>query len=230
MTRLRHFPGFPAPVASPRAARIALVVSCVAMVVPPCSAGQETDSERPELLPRDEEFDLALSAAPEHLRAGAAVYVLGPEGYELARQGTNGFACIVNRDHPRNWKPTCYDSEGVATILPKIVYVGELMLRGLPLGAIQDSVQAGFESGRFRAPARSGVAYMLSDRIRTYNPHTAEYGTFPPHLMFYAPNLTNDDIATDWEAIAEHPWLPQVAYQGPHGFIVVVVGGGSNGS
>jgi hypothetical protein len=209
---------------------IGLLVSSIAFALPRFAVGQEAGGERPEVLPRDEEFDLALSAAPEHLRAGAAVYVLAPEGYELAREGTNGFACIVNRDHPRNLKPTCYDSEGVATILPKVVYVGELLLRGLPIAAIQDSVRAGFESGRFRAPARPGVAYMLSKRIRTYNPRTGEYGTFPPHLMFYAPNLTNDDIATDWKAIRRHPWLPRVAYQGPHGFMIVVVGDSVSGS
>ena len=203
---------------------VGLLAGCLALVLPGIAAGQEAGGERPEILPPDEEFDLALSAAPEHLEDGAAVWVLGPDGYELAREGTNGFACIVNRDHPRNLKPTCYDSEGAATILPKVVFVGELMLRGLPIAAIQDSVRAGFESGRFRAPARPGVAYMLSDRIRTYNPRTREYGTFPPHLMFYAPNLTNDDIGTDWEAIREHPWLPRVAYQGPHGFLVVVIG------
>ena len=181
------------------------------------------DVERPDLLPPPEEFALALSAAPPHLRAGAAVYVLEASGFTLARQGTNGFACVINRDHPRNRKPTCYDAEGAATILPKELYVGNLMMHGVPLAAIEDSVVAGFVSGRFRSPSRAGVAYMLSTGIRTYNPNTGAYGTFPPHIMFYAPNLTNADIGTDWTAQRERPWLPFVAYEGPHGFLVVVV-------
>jgi hypothetical protein len=40
--------------------------------------------------------------------------------------------------------------------------------------------------------------------------------------MFYAPNLTNADLGTTPEALAKDPTLPFVAYQGPHGFIIVV--------
>lgn len=42
--------------------------------------------------------------------------------------------------------------------------------------------------------------------------------------MFYAPNLTNADIGTTAEALDADPNLPQVAYQGPHGYIIVMVG------
>lgn len=185
---------------------------------------QETVPKRPELLPREEEFALAISAAPEHLRDGASVYVLETNGFVKAREGTNGYSCIVNRDHPLNRKPTCYDSEGSGTILPKVIYVGELLMKGLPPAAIRDSVNRGFETGRFIAPRRAGVAYMLSDGIRNYDPSTGEIRSFPPHIMFYAPNVTNDDIGTNWQAVRQKPWLPFVAYEGPHGFFVVVVG------
>jgi hypothetical protein len=56
----------------------------------------------PELMPQDKEMAVALSAAPEHLQGGASVYVLKQTGFALVRQGTNGFSCIVNRDHPLN--------------------------------------------------------------------------------------------------------------------------------
>lgn len=49
-------------------------------------------------LPPADEIQLALSAAPEHLRAGAAVYVFGKSGYQKVRNGMNGFTCLVNRD------------------------------------------------------------------------------------------------------------------------------------
>ncbi len=183
----------------------------------------QQEAVRPEMLPRSEEMEIALSAAPAHLRAHATVWVLEDSGYVVAREGSNGFACIINRDHPMNRKPTCYDAEGAATILPKVLYVGKLMMRGIALAAINDSVLAGFQSARFIAPRRPGVAYMLTDRIRTYNPQTRSFGTFPPHLMFYAPNLTNAELGVSREARNDHPWLPFVAYQGPHGFIIVLV-------
>jgi hypothetical protein len=65
---------------------------------------------------------------------------------------------------------------------------------------------------------------MLSGDIRSFNPQTGKVESFPPHIMFYAPNLTNADIGTTPGALAKDPWLPFVAYQGPQGFIIVVIG------
>src|SRR5580700_8776424 len=49
-------------------------------------------------LPRDLEIQLALSALPPHLRDNATVYILNPDkGFEVARQGTNGFHALVAR-------------------------------------------------------------------------------------------------------------------------------------
>ena len=73
------------------------------------SSGEELTSANawplPELLSRKKEVALALSAAPEHLRRGAAVYALEQNGFVKVRDGSNGFTCIVNRDHPLNQKP-----------------------------------------------------------------------------------------------------------------------------
>src|SRR5712692_5804708 len=59
---------------------------------------QTSDGHKIDLLPRDLEIQLALSALPPHLRDNATVYVLNPEkGFEVARQGTNGFHALVAR-------------------------------------------------------------------------------------------------------------------------------------
>jgi hypothetical protein len=67
-------------------------------------------------LPQEKEIELALSAAPEHLRLDATVYVFGKKGYEKIRSGKNGFACMVNRDGNQagdnDLKPTCWDGRG----------------------------------------------------------------------------------------------------------------------
>jgi hypothetical protein len=175
----------------------------------------------PELMPQDKEMAIALSAAPEHLRGGASVYVLKRTGFALVRQGTNGFSCIVNRDHPLNQKPTCYDAEGCATILPKVLRFGELLMKGVPLERIKAEIAEGFRSGKFMSPRRPGVAYMLSGDIKNYNESTGKVESFPPHVMFYAPNLTNDDIGSDGKF---EPGLPSIAYQGAQGFMIVVLG------
>ncbi len=176
----------------------------------------------PELLPHDREIALALSAAPEHLRKYAGVYVLERNGFVKVRESKNGFTCIVNRDHPLNQKPVCFDAEGTATILPKILRVGELLMQGKSMSEINAEITEGFRTGKYISPRRAGVAYMLSGDIRNFNPRTGKVDSFPPHVMFYAPNLTNADLGTTPEALAKDPTLPFVAYQGPHGFIIVV--------
>src|SRR5260370_41214839 len=51
-----------------------------------------------EPLPRDLEIQLALSAIPPPLRDNATVYVLNPaKGFEVARNGGNGFHALVAR-------------------------------------------------------------------------------------------------------------------------------------
>jgi hypothetical protein len=176
----------------------------------------------PELLPREKEIALALSAAPEHLRNDAGVYVLERNGFVKVRSSTNGFTCIVNRDHPLNQKPVCFDAEGTATILPKILRVGELLMQGKSMPKIDSEIADAFRTGKYISPRRAGIAYMLSGDIRNYNPRTGKVESFPPHVMFYAPNLTNADLGVTPEALAKNPSLPFVAYQGPHGFIIVV--------
>ena len=179
----------------------------------------------PELMPPEKEMAVALSAAPEHLRPGASVYVLKEAGFELVHQGTNGFTCIVNRDHPLNQKPTCYDAEGSETILPTVLRFGEPLRKGVPLADIQSEIADGFRSGKYISPRRPGVAYMLSGDIKNYNASNGKIESFPPHVMFYAPNLTNVDIGSDG---AFEPGLPSIAYQGPQGYMIVVVGNGTH--
>jgi hypothetical protein len=123
-----------------------------------------------------------------------------------------------------NQKPVCFDAEGTATILPKILRVGELLMQGKPMSKIDNEIEEGFRIGKYISPRRAGVAYMLSGDIRNYNPRTRKVESFPPHVMFYAPNVTNADLGTTREALAKDPSLPFVAYQGPQGYIIVLAG------
>src|SRR5215469_15628713 len=153
-------------------------VDCTALIFsrPVVDARGTTGSalQLPELLPREKEIELALSAAPEHLRKGAGVYVLERNGFFRVRESTNGFTCIVNRDHPLSLKPVCFDAEGTATILPKILRVGELLMQGVPMSEIDKEITEGFHTGKYISPRRAGVAYMLSSDIRNYNPRTGK--------------------------------------------------------
>lgn len=197
---------------------LVLLFSALALAI---SATAQT-TNKPEVLPQQCEIDLALSAAPEHLRAQAGLYLLTEDGYVRHRESQNGFTCIVNRDHPRVIKPTCFDAEGSTTIIPKIVRFGELLMAGTPLAEIQQTIRAGFADGTFISPQRPGIAYMLSNYNRPYNPPADQLGWFPPHYMFYAPNLTGEDIGFSPQAWQANRNLPLIGYEGPHGFMIVL--------
>ncbi len=149
----------------------------------------------PPLLPREKEIALALSAAPPELGKNATVYVLEEKGYVKARDGNNGFACLVSHDAPESVEPECYDAEGAETHLPRVLRVAELRAQGKTRAQIDAEVAEGFASGKFRAPRRPGIVYMLSTANKVVaDEATGRIVSFPPHLMFYAPYLTNADI------------------------------------
>jgi hypothetical protein len=203
--------------------RSLLLVGVVISAVCACiGAGTKADAvrSRPQVLPLQQEISIALSAGPANIRSGAGVFALEEGGYVQIRRSKNGFNCIVNRDHPLNMKPTCFDAEGSATIIPVIVRVGALLMQGQPVGQIRAQIKRAFATGEFTAPRRPGVAYMLSNMNRNYNPQTGRADPFPPHVMFYAPHLTDADIGSTGDFA---PGMPSIAYQGPDGMMIVVL-------
>jgi hypothetical protein len=164
-----------------------------------------------------EETTLALAALPEPLRAGAGVYVLGPKGYRLARQGTSGIHCLVGRDRPDTQEPICWDKEGSETILPLALAKAEWRAAGASEQEIDRRQHEGFATGKFRAPRRAGVSYMLSTENWVFNGQRVV--KYHPHVMVYAPYVTNADIG----ATGKDPNAPWVLNEGsPHAYIIVV--------
>jgi hypothetical protein len=182
---------------------------------------QDPDSTPLIFLPHEQEIELALSAGPEHLRSNATVYVFGKKGYDKIREGKNGLTCMVNRDGNQSGdndlKPTCWDAEGSATIVPVMLRVGELMAQGKTAKEIAQEIDTGFSQGRFSSPRKSGVAYMLRGDLQ-YDPKTKQVTkiSFPPHYMIYAPGVTNADIGMNMDAYKKNPSLPLV-YSGYSG-------------
>lgn len=154
------------------------------------------ENELPKLMDRDKEIALALSACPASVAGKAAVYVLEKSGYVKVRESQNGFTAIVQHALPSSQDPQCLDAEGTRTFLPRYLKVAELRAAGKSPDEIRRFVAEGFAKGLFQAPTRPGVDYMLSKENLTPN---AKGGVvpFPPHLMFYAPYLTNADIGAD---------------------------------
>ncbi|HYD55117.1 MAG TPA: hypothetical protein VEA99_20950 [Gemmatimonadaceae bacterium] len=156
-----------------------------------------------ERMPAALETRFALSALPPKLRGAATVYLLDPaRGHRLARQGTSGVACLVQRtawEHAdyRNdiYIPLCYDAVGATTHLRAIMDAAELRARGTSPHALKAEIARRYDAGTYRLPAKAGLSYMLAPVFRTTGLPDMKVKTIVmPHLMFYASGVTNADI------------------------------------
>ena len=142
------------------------LTSVMLMAVPAAAQTPAMHAAFPDhpILPRDVEIELALNAAPKHLRDGATVLVFESTGYVKAREGTNAFTCVVSR-RGGDVFPVCWDAEGAKALLPIDLDDATLRLAGASIAEIERQVADGFKSGKYRAPARTGVAYMGIGRV-----------------------------------------------------------------
>ena len=94
--------------------------------------------------PRERQIGLALSAAPTEVSSKATVYVLGLKGYEKAREGTNGFSCLIERSFKGTTQtssaPACFDAEGSGSIMVAYLRREELRAEGKSEAEIKDDI------------------------------------------------------------------------------------------
>jgi hypothetical protein len=187
-----------------------------------------------ERMPADLEAQFALSAIPPALRAKAAVYLLDPQkGYWLSRPGTSGIACAVQRTQ---WEAAdyrndiyygiCYDAAGVKTYFQVMLDAAALRAQGMGPAALKSEIERRFRDKTYVPPAKAGLSYMVAPIMRTFGPPDLSVQTMAmPHLMFYAPYLTNEDIGAvpvlhdfstllypfvDRQGNAEHSYMIQI--------------------
>lgn len=192
-------------------------------------------------MPTDLETAFALSALPPHLRAASTVYLLDPDrGYYIARQGTSGFVCFVDRT---DWewgefrKDICaamgYDPEGARTIFPVYRDVAAMRASGkFTPTQVKDTMISRYRRGIYKAPRKEGISYMLAPVMRVYTGKPGDESVMTmrmPHYMFYAPYVTAPEMGIDNNS-PKGPWLVNSgdavfgAGKGPVGFIIVAAG------
>lgn len=214
---------------------------------------QNPPASKIEPLPRDLEIQLALSALPPHLRDSATVYVLNPEkGFEVVRKGTNGFYALVARTGDDTFRgswplkeyrddilyPISFDQAGAKAQMQVFLDAAEMQAKGTPPDKLKQIIQQRYKTNFYKPPERAGVSYMLSPILRTYvNPAQGDEAITAnvPHVMHYAPNVSNQDVggavptAEEFSYFHQHGhWqgekYPFVILQGPHGYTVQFLG------
>ena len=165
--------------------------------------------------PRGIHVRLAQSAGPP-VGAAATIYVLGETGYVKAREGTNGFSCLVERQRVDTLEPECFDREGTATTLRERIFVEEERAKRKTEAQITADVGAAYKSGRFIAPRKPGLVYMMSAFNYVLDPDSGRVIHFPGHLMFYAPYATPEDVGVG-------PGAPYLVNPGRPDALMIVV-------
>ncbi|HZD77501.1 MAG TPA: hypothetical protein VE218_10875 [Acidobacteriaceae bacterium] len=150
------------------------------------------------LMDRNAEIALARSAAPESVSKDAEVMVLGPKGYEIAVNGSNGFVCLVHRswtskiDDPEFWNPRrrgpmCLNATAAKFYLPNTILRTNLVLAGRSKAEVFAAIDAAFEKKEFPPLELGAMCYMMSKQGYLND----RGGRWHPHLMFFLPPGTD---------------------------------------
>jgi hypothetical protein len=144
------------------------------------------------LMKKGAEIQLARSAAPDSISRDATVLVLGPQGYETAVEGKNGFVCMVERswmaafDWPEFWNPKvrgadCLNPQAARSMLPIAFLRSRMVVAGRSKAEILSAIRAAFENRQLPDLESGAMAYMMSKSAYL----TDEDGHNLPHLMFF---------------------------------------------
>jgi len=156
---------------------------------------------------RHAEIDLARSAAPPAISLHATTLVLSSRGYEIAKRGTNGFTCLVERswmspfDSPEFWNsrmrgPICYNPPASRTVLLYTLRRTDLALSGLRKSQIFDDITIAIAKKQLPAPQAGSMSYMMSKDGDLGD----GVGPWLPHLMVYAPKAAGANDGASWGA------------------------------
>ncbi len=199
-----------------RAMKIRLVLAIITIgligIPAPLSRAADTTVDR---MPAEIETQFALSALPAAMREHATLYLLDPQsGYQLSRYGTSGVTCLVERtaweqaDFRNDYVPLCYDAVGTKTFLKVIMDVATLRIKGMGPVALKAEIETRYKDKTYNIPEKAGVSYMIAPIMRTWMLPDWNVHTMPiPHLMFYAPNVTNEDIGALPDSSLLYPFI-----------------------
>src|SRR5262245_40623292 len=183
------------------------------------------------MMQREAEMALASSAAPAKVSGRATIKVLTPSGYQVARQGDNGFVCMVMRGwvaptySPTQVRelvydgklraPICFDPIASQNVMPYYELRSKLGMERKTPDQIAEGVQAAYAKGLL--PKRDAVsfAYMWSADQNL----GAGAGAWHPHIMVFAPYYENAMLGGNEFAGP----LPAVSDDGGTPFAVVVI-------
>lgn len=142
---------------------------------------------------RDQEVRLARSAAPAAISKDAKIYVIDHGHFVVADPGRSSEVCLVARPTDQTFAPMCGDAEADATILAVERFRSEEALAGKSFDMVKAHIADGFKSGRFHAPKRPALIFMMSSAQNLADSKGNAVGKVIPHVMVFYPHMQNAD-------------------------------------
>ena len=149
------------------------------------------------------EVALARSAAPANISERATIKVLATSGYQVAREGDNGFVCMVMRGwsaptytpaqfrdlvyDPKVHAPICFNPAASRTVMPYYELRSKLAMESKTPEQIAEDLQAAYVKGKL--PKREGVSFAYMWSADQYL--ASGVGHWHPHMMVFAPYYEN---------------------------------------
>jgi hypothetical protein len=153
------------------------------------------------------QIDGALLAAPESLRAGAAVLGLGGTPHSgdvltVLREGTNELVCLADDPVREDFHVACYH----VSLEPFMRLGRTLRADGLDRAAVLESRYAALEAGEFTMP-EAATLYSLTADSRPAPGSESETGGLRRLTAVYLPNATLEETGLPGRPAGGLPWL-----------------------
>jgi hypothetical protein len=157
------------------------------------------------LMPREAEVTLARTAAPANISGKATIKVLTASGFQVVKEGENGFVCMVMRAwsaptyspppfrdlvyDPTVRAPICFNPEAVRSVVPYYELRSKLGMAGKTPDQIAMGIEAAYARGELPKRESASFAYMWSAEQ-----HLGPVGHYHPHMMVFSPYATNPQL------------------------------------
>lgn len=183
------------PGARRRAGRAAALACAITPVAVTATAAQAP--------PADRQIEWAVAAAPERLRATAAVLGFAPDGRRITlRPGTGTLVCLADDPAQPNHHVSCYHRD----LEPFMKRGRELRAAGLGEAAVDSARLAEIKSGKLAMPAGPTALYQLIAPAGNADPATGVVRDARALSVLYIPYATAESTGLSLVPV-KGPWL-----------------------
>jgi hypothetical protein len=182
-----------------------LLLLTVAAQTPPSSAAQTPPSAADQIA-------ATIQAAPEEMRAGAAVLGYGADGKltEL-RKGTNDLICLADDPKDTRFSAACYHKD----LEPYMARGRELTAQGVTGGDRNQQYRwKEVQEGKLKLPKEPRMLYVLSGN--GYDAATGKVVDGAVRWVIYVPFATAESLGLSTKSKRGEPWLMDAGTPGAH--------------